>query len=162
MPRSNTGRQAAVARISVRSLPLDERLAQRDSLTRWFSITSVSQTFDGGDRDDHRCYPPRTAVLANPASALRPRDGAAILLKIPSSCTVLRGGAPTMKRPPKRGSDSHLPSPANENTPDSVMFRVQVLIPRDLPLTQTEIEVFALLLDDWDGLAANDNEEQCK
>jgi len=35
-----------------------------------------------------------------------------------------------------------------------------VLIPKDLPITQTEIEVFALLLDDLAGLAANDNEVQ--
>ena len=33
-------------------------------------------------------------------------------------------------------------------------------IPKDLPITQMEIEVFALLLDDLAGLAANDNEVQ--
>ena len=36
----------------------------------------------------------------------------------------------------------------------------KVLIPRDLPITQTEIEVFALLLDDLVSLAANDNKGQ--
>jgi hypothetical protein len=38
----------------------------------------------------------------------------------------------------------------------------RVLIPRNLPITQPEIEVFALLLDDLVGLAANDNEGQLK
>jgi hypothetical protein len=36
----------------------------------------------------------------------------------------------------------------------------KVLIPRDLPITQTELEVFALLLDDLINLAANDNKGQ--
>jgi hypothetical protein len=49
------------------------------------------------------------------------------------------------------------PKPANDNGP--VDMAAEVLIPSDLPLTQTEIEVFALLLDDWPDAPANDNEE---
>jgi len=41
-------------------------------------------------------------------------------------------------------------------------MRAKVLIAKDLPVTQTEIEVFAMLLDDLAGLAANDNEVQPK
>ena len=52
-----------------------------------------------------------------------------------------------------------LPKPANDNGPHR-RLRARVLIPKDLPITQTEIEVFALLLDDLAGLAANDNEVQ--
>ena len=52
-----------------------------------------------------------------------------------------------------------LPKPANDNGPPR-RFRAKVLIPKDLPITQMEIEVFALLLDDLAGLAANDNEVQ--
>ena len=36
----------------------------------------------------------------------------------------------------------------------------KVLIPKDLPVTQSEIEVFAALLDDLICRAANDNEGQ--
>jgi len=52
-----------------------------------------------------------------------------------------------------------LPEPANDNRL-SQRLRAKVLIPKDLPITQMEIEVFALLLDDLAGLAANDNEVQ--
>ncbi|HXJ01390.1 MAG TPA: hypothetical protein VNH44_09205 [Micropepsaceae bacterium] len=52
----------------------------------------------------------------------------------------------------------HLRS-ANDNKPQFPRFRCEVLLPQDLPVTQVEIEVFAALLDDWVGLAANDNEE---
>jgi hypothetical protein len=31
-------------------------------------------------------------------------------------------------------------------------LRAQILIPKDSPITQVEIEVFAALLDDWDSL----------
>jgi hypothetical protein len=48
--------------------------------------------------------------------------------------------------------------PANDNGM-ARRLRAKVLIPSDLPVTQTEIEVFALLLDDLKDLAANDNEE---
>jgi hypothetical protein len=41
-------------------------------------------------------------------------------------------------------------------------MRVKVLIPKDLPVTQAEIELFALLVDDLMALAANDNEEPPK
>ena len=50
-----------------------------------------------------------------------------------------------------------LPKPANDNGPPR-RLRAKVLIPKDLPITQMEIEVFALLLDDLSSLAANDNE----
>ena len=49
------------------------------------------------------------------------------------------------------------PKPANDNCPANMA--AEVLIPSDLPLTQTEIEVFAVLLDDWPAAPANDNEE---
>jgi hypothetical protein len=52
-----------------------------------------------------------------------------------------------------------LPEPANDNGARR-KIRAKVLIPRHLPVTRTEIEVFALLLDDVVGLAANDNEGQ--
>jgi len=61
---------------------------------------------------------------------------------------------PTQAREP-------LPEPANDNG-TARRIRAKVLIPQDLPVTQTEIEVFALLLDDLTSLAANDNEEQPK
>jgi hypothetical protein len=48
--------------------------------------------------------------------------------------------------------------PANDNAPRQ-RLRAKVLVPDDLPITQAEIEVFALLLDDAVHLAANDNEE---
>lgn len=49
-----------------------------------------------------------------------------------------------------------LPIPANENIP---RIRAEILIDIDIPVTQAEIEVFACLLDDWGGIAANDNLE---
>ena len=61
--------------------------------------------------------------------------------------------------PPPRERLIPLPKPANDNCP-ARRVRAKVLIPKDLPITQTEIEVFALLLDDLAGLAANDNEVQ--
>ena len=61
--------------------------------------------------------------------------------------------------PPPRKRVIPLPEPANDNRP-SQRLRAKVLIPKDLPITQMEIEVFALLLDDLAGLAANDNEVQ--
>ena len=64
-----------------------------------------------------------------------------------------------MSRPPERESAIRLPSPANDHG-GAGKLRAKVLIPKDLPVTQMEIEVFALLLDDLDGLVANDNEEQ--
>jgi hypothetical protein len=47
--------------------------------------------------------------------------------------------------------------PANDNCPANMA--AEVLISSNLPLTQTEIEVFAVLLDDWPDAPANDNEE---
>lgn len=62
-----------------------------------------------------------------------------------------------MSHPADREGGIPLPTPANDN--DEVgKLRAKVLIPKDLPVTQVEIEVFALLLDDLAGLAANDNE----
>ena len=55
---------------------------------------------------------------------------------------------------PRRTSDP--PQPANDNEP---RLRAVVLIPQDSPIAQAEIEVFAALLDDWEAIAANDNEE---
>ena len=49
------------------------------------------------------------------------------------------------------------PKPANDN--GRAGMTAEVSIPGDLPLTQTEIEVFADLLDDWPVTPANDNEE---
>jgi hypothetical protein len=51
---------------------------------------------------------------------------------------------------------------ANDNhSPPGGMLAI-VTIPKDSPILQAEIEVFAHLLDDWDGIAANDNEELSK
>jgi len=50
------------------------------------------------------------------------------------------------------------PVPANDNKTRHDDLRAEVLIPQDLPVTQAEIEVFAVLLDDWDSPAGNDNE----
>ena len=60
---------------------------------------------------------------------------------------------------PKRKRAIALPEAANDNGAARKLL-ARVLIPRDLPVTQTEIEVFALLLDDLTSLAANDNEEK--
>ena len=49
--------------------------------------------------------------------------------------------------------------PANDNQSRSSGMLAIVTIPKDSPILQVEIEVFALLLDDWDGNAVNDNEE---
>lgn len=57
-----------------------------------------------------------------------------------------------------RGRKVPLPTPANDDRPKAKGLHVEVRIDPDLPITQTEIEVFAALLDDWGGLAANDNE----
>jgi len=47
----------------------------------------------------------------------------------------------------------------NDNGPVQ-RIQAKVVIRKDLPITKTEIEVSALLLDDLAGLAANDNGEQ--
>jgi hypothetical protein len=52
-----------------------------------------------------------------------------------------------------------VPEPANDNPSPPGGMRAIVMSPKDSPIMQVEIEVFALLLDDWDGIAANDNEE---
>ena len=64
-----------------------------------------------------------------------------------------------MSHPADREGGIPLPSPANDNA-DIGKLRAKVLIPKNLPVTQVEIEVFALLLDDLADLAANDNQEQ--
>jgi hypothetical protein len=48
-------------------------------------------------------------------------------------------------------------TPANDNGRTRRM-RAKVLIARNLPVTQAEVEVFALLVDDLAGFATNDNE----
>ena len=53
---------------------------------------------------------------------------------------------------------ARLPVPANDNKPQHGELRAEVQIPQDLPVTQAEIEVFAVLLHDWDCPAGNDNE----
>jgi hypothetical protein len=52
-----------------------------------------------------------------------------------------------------------LPKPANDNEASGAL-QIEVVLPNDLPITQVEIEVFALLLDDLTALAANENEEE--
>jgi hypothetical protein len=52
--------------------------------------------------------------------------------------------------------------PANDNESCSSGMRAIVTIPKDPPLLEVEIEVFAALLDDWAAIAANDNEEPPK
>ena len=52
--------------------------------------------------------------------------------------------------------------PANDNESCSGGMCAIVTIPKDSPLLQVEIEVFAALLDDWTAMAANDNEEPSK
>jgi hypothetical protein len=64
-----------------------------------------------------------------------------------------------MSRPPPENRPPNEPRPANDNESRPGRLRAEVLIPRDSPITQVEIEVFAVLLDDWEGIAANDNEE---
>lgn len=65
-----------------------------------------------------------------------------------------------MSRPPEREAAIRLSQPANDHgTAGAGKLRAKVLIPRDLPVTQMEIEVFALLLDDLKDFAANDNGE---
>jgi hypothetical protein len=62
-----------------------------------------------------------------------------------------------VSNPPAGKRPSRLPKPANDNESLSGNLRAEVLIPKDLPITQTEVEVFAFLLDDWAGIPANDN-----
>jgi hypothetical protein len=61
--------------------------------------------------------------------------------------------SPSSRKPPTGGIQ---PS-ANDNEPTGAL-RAEVRIPADLPITAVEIEVFAALLEDWSGIAANDNE----
>jgi hypothetical protein len=79
------------------------------------------------------------------------------------SCNLIRAWphdkAAPMSKSPFRGRRESPPVPANDN--DS-RLRAVVLIPANSPVTQVEIEVFSALLEGWDGLAANDNEEQPK
>ena len=59
----------------------------------------------------------------------------------------------------RRRSDAEaLPQAANDNTPPTAQIApaAQILIPKDLPVLQIEVEVIAALLDDWP--VANDNE----
>lgn len=65
---------------------------------------------------------------------------------------------PSDPAPPPRERAIPLPDPANDNGA-APRLRAKVLIPKGIPVTQTEIEVFALLLDDLAGIAANDNGE---
>jgi hypothetical protein len=60
------------------------------------------------------------------------------------------------ERAPKKSGPMPVPVAANDGGRSRKM-RAKVLIARDLPVTQIEIEVFALLLDDLGALAANDN-----
>ena len=53
-------------------------------------------------------------------------------------------------------------NPANDNEPCPGRMRAVVMIPKDSPITQVEIEVIAFLLDDWSAIAANDNEDPSK
>ena len=64
---------------------------------------------------------------------------------------------PRVPRHPTR-----LPAHANDNKSPQGDLRSEVVIPQDLPVTQAEIEVFAMLLDDWDSPADNDNEGPAK
>jgi hypothetical protein len=41
-------------------------------------------------------------------------------------------------------------------------MRAKVLIPKDSPVTQIEIEVIAALLDDWDGIEPSAHEDHSK
>jgi hypothetical protein len=52
--------------------------------------------------------------------------------------------------------------PANDNEPSSDGMRAVVTIAKDSPIAQVEIEVIAYLLDDWAGIATNDNEDLSK
>ncbi|MDE2265633.1 MAG: hypothetical protein KGL29_07005 [Alphaproteobacteria bacterium] len=65
------------------------------------------------------------------------------------------------RRPPITGKTA-LPTPANDNDVLCGPIVVKVLIPSDLPITQTEIEVLAALIEDCPTLAANDNEDLSK
>ena len=60
------------------------------------------------------------------------------------------------ERAPKNPRQISLPVAANDSGRGRRM-RAKVLMRKDLPVTQIEIEVFALLLDDLGDLAANDN-----
>jgi hypothetical protein len=66
---------------------------------------------------------------------------------------------PNDPKPPASRRAIPVPKPANDNGA-AASLGAKVLIPKHLPITQTEIEVFALLLDDLPSLAANDNEGQ--
>ena len=63
-----------------------------------------------------------------------------------------------MSLPRKPTRKVRLPSSSNDNQPDSHSIGAVVEIPSDLPITQSEIEVFSALLDDWDWPGANDNQ----
>ncbi len=59
----------------------------------------------------------------------------------------------------KMGDNRTVPEAANDNTPPEgpVVRTVEVLLPKNMPILQVEVEVFVALLDDWP--VANDNEE---
>jgi len=61
-----------------------------------------------------------------------------------------------MSAPRSRGPSP--PKPANDNKRPSKGLRVEISIPRNLPIQRVEVEVFAELLDSLVGLAVNDNE----
>jgi len=67
---------------------------------------------------------------------------------------------------PNACSDTHIPridisKPANSNARrDTGKLTAEILIPKDLPITQIEIEVVAALLDDWDSLLADGEESE--
>lgn len=98
-------------------------------------------------------HPPLTKGFLGPSQWLG-------ISEHPVSSPVLRvETVPSDPKPPPCKGAIPLRPPANENGV-ARSLGAKVLIPKDLPVTQTEIEVFALLLDDLISLAANDNEGQ--
>ena len=71
-----------------------------------------------------------------------------------------RSGTADIISPDKK--PARFQKPANDNEFRSGGMLAIVTIPKDSPILQVEIEVFAHLLDDWAGIAANDNEESTK
>jgi hypothetical protein len=71
-------------------------------------------------------------------------------------------GTQTMSVSRTPSHNARLPVPVNDNEPPRGPLVAKVLVPKDLPITQMEIEVFSALLDDWTSTAANDNEDPSK
>ena len=105
---------------------------------------TVSQTIQGGNRVPQINKSPKKSKLVR-SDAYSSAAG-----------RTAEDGSMSLPRKPTRRV--RLPSLSNDNQLGSRSIRAVVEIPSDLPITQSEIDVFSALLDDWDCPGANDNQ----